>query len=171
MMRFRDFIEAEMAAAPAMGQGPAAPNPGAASSPIKPGRNDVRVGWGEFDIDPEDGEEALRHGEPIMSFTGLNVPGHGIVPSGPEPISFDDDGKAKAMYSVMNRNKMQNPNGTKYHGTVRDQRLPLGNRNRPGRKNVSIDDIILGPWAASQQGGGMPPPPPPGAPPGAPGGM
>lgn len=173
MMRFRDFIEADMASAPAMGQSSGAPtSPGGGSEPTKPGKNDMRVGWREFDIDPEDGEEAIKHGEPIMSYEPLKVGNHPFNVSGPEPITFDKDGNPVAMYSVMNKNKMTTRGDSKLHytGPVKDMRLPLGNRNRPDRKNLSLDDIILSPWQKSQQGGAPPGSVPPGgAPPGAPG--
>lgn len=170
MMSFREFLEleADMTAAPSVGA-TAPPSPGQ-SEKTKPGNNKMQTGWREFGISDEEGWEALKHGEPIMSYEPLNVPGHPIVPSAPEPITVDDKGKGQVMYSVMNKEKFQNPNGSKYHGKVEDLPIRFGDQDRKNRKSLSISDIVLGPWASAGQNG-MPGAPTPGGPPGGPGGM
>jgi hypothetical protein len=164
MMSFRKFLEEDMASAPS-GDATAPPSPGQGEK-TKPGNNKMQTGWREFGISDEDGWQALKHGEPIMSFEPLKVPGHPIVPSAPEPITVDDEGNGKVLYSVMNKEKFQNPNGTKYHGPIKDMPIRFGDQDRKKRKSLSISDIVLSPWSKAQGGmaGGMPGGPPPGGP-------
>lgn len=169
MLSFRDFVEADMAAAPSMGS-PAPTAPGQGGDTPK-GRNDMRVGWREFGIDDEDGEEALKHGEPIMSHSPLDDPNSPIKASGPMPITYDDEDHGTILYKAMNRAKFQNPNGSKYHGDVRNRKVFLGKRDYKNRQNPTWDDIVLEPHIKQQQQGGMPPAPPGGGMPPPPGGM
>lgn len=146
-----------------MGQSSSPTNP-TDDDDASPGNDDMRVGWHEFGIEDEHGEEAIKHGEPLMSFKPLKVRGHPVVGAAPTPINIKDDGSAEVMYSVMNPTKMMNPNGSKYKGEIKNMPVRLRPRKRKTGKNWSYDNIALDPFKNMQQN-------PPGIPDGGMGGM
>lgn len=93
--------------------------------------------------------------EPIVSFEPLDQDGEQKT-SSPVLIDLEDseDGSldGKILHSVGNRQKMRNPNGTQYHGDLRDKKIHL--RNRGKNKNRTLDSILLNPFVQSGAGGG-----------------
>jgi hypothetical protein len=116
MMRFKDFLESTAAA----------PATGGAAAPTDPNKTfDISVADREFDIDPATRDRIDVEGEMLSSYEPLEFPGHGIRASAPMFLRIDKkfpDGSADVtvMYSMSNRQKLRNPDGTKYNGAVKD---------------------------------------------------
>lgn len=152
-LTFRKFIEDT--AAPATGSGPTAP-----ASPEEK-NYDGSVGDREFGISPSDRDEIDIHGEFITSYQPLNIPGHGIIASAPITLQVikkypNGGAKVKVMYSLANKEKFQNPNGSKYDGPIEDKSVYL--------PKEMLDQIRLRPFDNQQQQGGQLPPAPGGLP-------
>lgn len=166
MSSFRKFIEEDGTAAPFMGDNPAP------SSPDNK-KYDVSVGDREFGISPDERKTIDLHGEFIMSYQPLTIPGHNVIASAPIPLQImkkfpDGSAKVKVMYSMTNPEKLMNLNRTKHQGPVEDQVTYLSKKQ--------LDKIQLSPFgmAGAGMGGGMMGgmgSPMPGAVPGTPGGI
>lgn len=147
MMTFHEFM-AMHEEAPVAGGGPSAPSSGSNKKV-----NDLSVTKRELgaEFDGLDDEDIFK--EPIASFEPLYVGGQ---PTTSSPVfvdveDSDEDGMTgKVLYSLQNRMKMRNPNGTQYKGKLKDRRIRL--RKGKHGSNRSIDDLMLKPFA---QGGGM----------------
>jgi hypothetical protein len=165
MRTFRQFIEADMAAAPSMGT---PPSPGGDDK----SHDDLNVLGRELDISPKDMEKALTN-TPILSFSPINRKGYDRD-SGPQVIFPDKvnmkSGSVDGKIMRGNKQKAMNPNGSKGHGP---DITPI--HFRPiDRKDASytFPNVWLEPFRKQQQmgGGGMPGgmpgagavPPPPG---------
>lgn len=150
-LTFRKFLE-DMEAAPSTGSAPSAP-----STPDK--TYDVSVGDRELGIAPETRDAIDVDGEFITSHQPLKIPGHGINASAPITIQIlkkypDGSAEVKVMYSLANKEKLQNPNGSKYIGPIEDKITHMPKQ--------MLDNIRLRPF--DNQGTGVPPVP--GGPPG-----
>lgn len=150
MISFYEFIKLQEEAAPVAGGGPSAPN----SNKTNDFRYATRELGSEFDgLEPKD---YLK--EPITSFEPIDQAGE---PKTSSPVFIDledsEDGNlsGKVMYSLQNRQKMRNPNGTQFKGDLTDKKLRL--RGRGKNKNRTLDDILLKPFDQAGGAGGAPP--------------
>lgn len=151
MITFYEFIKLKEEAAPVAGGGPSAPD---SSNKVNDFRYATRELGSEFDgLEPSD---YLK--EPITSFEPIDQAGE---PKTSSPVfidledSKDGDLSGKVMYSLQNRQKMRNPNGTQFKGDLQDKKLRL--RNRGKNKNRTLDDILLKPFDQAGGGAGAPP--------------
>lgn len=155
-LTFRKFLEEDMTAVPAGGAMPSAP-----MSPDNK-KSDISVGDREFGISPTERDTIDVDGEFITSHQPLKIPGHGIYASAPISLQIlkkygDGSAEVKVMYSLANKEKLQNPNGSKYSGPIEDKETYMPKR--------MLDNIRLKPFD-NQGAGGVPPVP--GGPPGMP---
>lgn len=151
MITFLEFMMQQTEeAAPVAGGGPSAPG----SKKVNDFRYATRELGSEFDgLEPKD---YLK--EPITSFEPLDQDG-GPKTSAPVFVDLEDsedgDLQGDIMYSMQNRQKMRNPNGTQFKGDLKDKKLRL--RNRGKNKNRTLDDILLKPFSQAGTAGGGPP--------------
>lgn len=158
MITFRKFLEDDMSAAPALGSAPSAPD--------TPTKYDASVGDREFGISPETRDAIDVDGTYLTSFQPLTIPGHGMKASAPITIQIlkkysDGSANVRVMYTLANREKLQNVNGSKYEGPVEDKDTYMSKQ--------TLDTIRLKPLE-NGGAGGIPSAPggPPGGPMGAP---
>jgi len=154
MLTFREFLMRELEAAPAIGGGASAPSSGSPKTINDFGFAKRELG-GFYGLKPKD---YLK--EPITSFEPLDMPGQPRT-SAPVFIDMEDsdeegDLQGKVMYSVARQDKMRNPNGTQFTGKPQDK--PIRLRNRKHNKSRTLDDLLLGPFAAGGAGAGGAPP-------------
>ena len=158
----------------------AAPTAGGGGETSAPSQTyDSSIGDRELGISPEDRKDINDHGEFIMSFQPLVFPGHGIIASAPLVLQIvkqypDRSADVKVMYTLSNREKLQNADGSKFNGQVEDKPAHM---SRQELDRVRLDPFSKGAMGGQMGGpmqppggpGGMPPGMPPGSPPG--GGM
>ena len=159
MMTFRQFIEADMAAAPAGGTPPSSDD---GQAPTK-SHDDLNVLGRELDISPDDLRKALKD-TPILSFSPIYQKGKNRG-SGPQVIFPDKINPGFSMDGKLmqgNMQKLRNPNGSKADGPEM-QPIHFRNINR-GDASYTLPNVWLEPFRKQKQqmsaGGGMPGMPP-----------
>lgn len=169
MRTFRQYIEANMAAAPSMG----APAPPAPSSSDDKGHDDLGVMGRELDISPEDLATAIKD-TPTIAFSPIHRKGQRRG-SGPQIVFADKVNKSGSVDGRLmqgNMQKLQNPNGSRSYSKDDTENINFRGLNRKDA-SYTYPNAWLEPFkqAPGAMGGapGMPPgalPPPPGSMPG-----